>query len=119
MTKIKDENKQATLISYMRGPLLEILKYPYLCLNEELMGLFSKVLSWSIEEFEGNFLETDTKYAGLFLLLVNPCKEVSFRSLFMCCNLYRCITQRNTLDTETGHQCSKITTDYVFNCAAN
>ncbi|NXS73828.1 SETX helicase, partial [Pandion haliaetus] len=75
---IVDENGETQLSGYvgpdfennLRVPLLEILKYPYLLLHEEVSGLCVEVLC-RMEQSHSSF-QVFEKYPGIYLFLVHP-----------------------------------------------
>ena len=60
---------------YLKVPLAELLQYPYLLFNSELMSLFVSCLVLLIDNEKFGGLEE--KHAGIYLLLANPCARVS------------------------------------------
>ena len=60
---------------YLKVPLAELLQYPYLLFNSELMSLFVSCLVLLIENEKFDGLEE--KHSGIYLLLANPCARVS------------------------------------------
>ena len=59
---------------YLKVPILEMLQYPYLLFNRELMTLFVNCSVFFINN--GKFQELDRKLPGVYLLLFNPCLQV-------------------------------------------
>ncbi|KAL8174519.1 UNVERIFIED_CONTAM: hypothetical protein K2H54_048009 [Gekko kuhli] len=55
-------------------PLFEILKYPYLLLNEHLSGLWVEAL-FEVEKINYNY-EVTGKHPGIYLLVVHPNEQI-------------------------------------------
>ena len=58
----------------LRAPLTEMLQFPYLLFNKELMEYF--IDGFLILSQHGKFDKLDGSYPGVYLLLVNPVLQV-------------------------------------------
>ena len=64
------------LEDFLKVPVFEMLQYPYLLFNEDLMKVFTDCLVLLVENEK--FIEIDEHLPGVYLLLLNPRLEVSF-----------------------------------------
>ena len=67
------------MMDYLKVPSLELLRYPYLLFNVDLMNMFVQCLILLTEN--GKFHEIDEKLPGVYLLLVNPNSQVCISTL--------------------------------------
>ena len=67
-------------------PFVEILTYPYLCLNNTVMKLFINGLEWMIDFMAEEILEQEGSYKTWFLLIICSNDKVGFRRHTYCLN---------------------------------